>query len=292
MNAALQDHPQGQILLNVPAEEYQRRELGTATSGVLHRLRTQTPAHHKAWAASADEGDTPAKVFGKAYHCRVLEPARFAELYCQVPEDAPRDLRHLRSAAKPSESTLEAIQWWDAWAAENEGKVQLSRDDLERIEEMHAALMSNPVIATLMTEGESEVTLRWVDEETGVPCKARFDRWIEGRRIAVDLKSTDDANPVTFAKSIDRYGYHIQHAHYCEGARVCGMPLKNFLIIAQEKEPPYVAAVYQLDEAAEARGFELRARGMKTLQQCRETNTWPGYTGITELSLPAYALKD
>lgn len=54
----------------------------------------------------------------------------------------------------------------------------------------------------------------------------------------------------------------------------------------------YLPAVYQIDAAAEARGFELRERGLQTLQQCMQTNTWPGYAGITELSLPPWALKD
>lgn len=283
----------GQILLDVPAADYQRRELGTATSGVLQRLRTQTPAHIKAWAAANDDGDTPAKVFGKAYHCRVLEPEVFAATYCAPPpEDAPRDLRHLRKAKNPSDATRESIAFWDAWEAEHKGQIMLPRDAFEQIEEMYAALLAHPVAAGILKDGVSEVTMRWTDEASGVPCKARADWWVQARSLLVDLKTTDEASPEAFARTVDRYGYHVQHAHYCAGAQACGMPAQHYLILAQEKDPPYLPAVYSIDAAAEVRGFELRERGLEILRRCRESNIWPGYAGITEISLPAWALKD
>src|SRR5690606_39705122 len=72
MNAELQPATDASIALGVPAEEYHRRELGVATSGVLRMLRDRTPAHYRAWVDAQDNGDTPALVFGRAYHCRVL----------------------------------------------------------------------------------------------------------------------------------------------------------------------------------------------------------------------------
>lgn len=294
MNAQLQPQPTGEILFDLPAEEYQRRELGVASSGVLQRMRTKTPAHIKAWADSKDEGDTPAKVFGKAYHCAVFEPEVFAARYCIPPVDPPRDLRHLRNSKKPGEATLESIAFWDAWDADHDGQTQLSSDAFELIEEMLAGLRANPLVNKLLfqDEGSNEVTLRWVDESTGVPCKARADRWLRAMRIMLDLKTTEDAHERAFHRSVDNYGYHIQHAHYSEGARVCGEPLAEYLIVAQEKEAPYLARIFRIDAEAEARGFELRERGLQTLKACRESGKWPGYSGITEISLPPWAMKD
>lgn len=291
MNAAA-EHIAGQILLDVSAEDYQRRELGVATSGVLSRLRTQTLAHHKAWAESPDDNETPAKVFGKAYHCRVLEPERFAATYITGPIDPPnRPSRRQREAKKQGPSTIAAIEFWDAWDSENAGRLVLPAEDFERIEAMYAALLKHDVAAGIMREGQSEVTLRWVDEGTGVRCKARADWWKPGQ-FFMDLKTTDDASPDAFKRSIENYGYHIQHAHYCEGARACGEPVRNYLILAQEKEAPYLPAVYHIDAAAEVRGYELRARGLERLSRAIAANKWPGYTGINEISLPAWALKD
>lgn len=295
MNAALQeDHPQGQILLNVPAEEYHRKELGVVSASVLKRLSEKTPAHYRAWLDETDEHDTPAKLFGKAYHDRVLLPDLFAARYIAPPKDPPRDMRHLRHAKKPSEETLASIAWWDSWTAGNAGKFILSTEDFALIEAMHAALMRDREIASLLFgEGDSEVTLRWTDDETGLRCKARADRWNRRRRIMADLKSTDDASERAFGRSVVRYGYDITHAHYCEGAKVCDQPLDKYLLVAQEKTPPYLAAVYELDEPAEARGYEIRQRGMATMAECLASDTWPGYPrGVQPLSLPGWAIAN
>ncbi len=292
MNAQPQQHA-SQILLSEPAEAYHRRELGVASNSVLKLIRERSPAHYRAWVDGVDKGDTPALAFGRAYHMRVLEPERFAQAYIAAPEDPPRrPTQRQRDAKKPSDDTRAAIAFWDAWDADNAGKLILSAEDFDRIEAMHAALMQHPVAAGIMREGHSEVTMRWTDPETGVQCKARADWWKPGR-FFMDLKTTDDASPDGFKRSVAKYGYHVQHAHYCDGAAACGDPVQNYLILAQEKEAPYVAAVYHIDAAAEIRGYDLRQRGLATMRDCLATDTWPGYgTGITELSLPGWALQD
>lgn len=269
----------GEILLGVPAAEYHKRELGVATNSVLKIIRDKSPAHYRAWVDAEDDAETPALLFGRAYHCRVLEPERFASEFQTMP-----DFGDMRS------SKNRAVR--DEWLVEHPGVTTISADDLERIEAMHAALMQHPVAAGIMRQGHSEVTMRWVDEPTGVQCKARADWWLPGK-FFMDLKTTLDASPKGFARAIDTYGYHVQHAHYCDAARACGQPVQNYLILAQEKEPPYVPAVYHIDAAAEIRGFELRERGLQTMRDCLATDTWPGYgAGITELSLAPWALKD
>lgn len=269
----------GALLLNVPAAEYHVRELGVANNTAMKILRDRSPAHYRAWVDAEDDQETPALLFGRAYHCRVLEPERYAAEFVVMP--AFGDMRSSTNRAKR-----------DAWLAERPGATVISQADADRIEAMHAALMANPLAAGIMRGGHSEVTMRWVDEQTGVACKARADWWVPGR-FFMDLKTTDDASPRAFARSVEKYGYHVQHAHYCDGARACGEEITNYLILAQEKEFPHVAAVYHIDAAAEVRGFELRERGLQTMQSCLANDTWPGYgAGITELSLPAWALKD
>ena len=283
----------GTVEYGVPAHEYHRRELGVATSGVLRMLRDKTPAHYRAWVDAQDDQETPALLFGRAYHCRVLEPEVFAATYVRPPLGAPsRPTSRQRDAKKPSPDTVAAIEFWNAWDAENAGKEMLSADDFDRIEAMHTALMANPLAAGIMKDGRSEVTMRWVDHETGVRCKARADWYVEGRRFLMDLKTTDDASPAGFARSVAKYGYHVQHAHYSDGARCCGLPIQHYLILAQEKAPPYLSAVYHVDAPAEQRGFDLRHRSLTTLADCMRTGQWPGYVGIKELTLPPWELKD
>lgn len=280
MSAALDMPELGQVLPGVPAEEYHRRELGVASNTAMKLLLAKSPAHLRAWyEAEDDAADTPALAFGRAYHCRVLEPERFGREYLVSPDFG--DMRSSKNRAAR-----------DEWLAERPGATLLPAADAERIEAMHAALMAHPVAAGIMKQGQCEVTMRWTDDTTGVACKARADWWVPGR-FFMDLKTTDDASPEGFKRSIAKYGYHVQHAHYCDGARLCGETIKHYLILAQEKEPPYVPAVYHIDVAAEERGYALRDKALRSIAECMRTGVWPGYgTGITEISLPAWALQD
>src|SRR3546814_4599909 len=105
-----------------------------------------------------------------------------------------------------------------------------------------------------------------------------------------DVCSSDLASERGFGRSVVKYGYDVTHAHYCEGARACGEPVDKYLIVAQEKKAPYLAAVYELDAAAESRGYAIRNAGMQTMPGCLSTTTWPAYPrGIQPLSLPGWA---
>ena len=269
----------GRLMLDEPAERYYQRELGVASNSALKLIRDKTPAHYRAWIDGDDEQETPAMTFGRAYHCRVLEPETFRHRYV-----LPPSFGDMRSSKNREQR--------DAWLAHHPAVILLSAEDHERIEAMHAALVSHPVVAGILRTGHSEVTMRWTDYDTGLQCKARADWWVPGK-LLMDLKTTDDASPNGFARSVVKYSYHVQHAHYCDGARACDAQVRNYLIVAQEKTPPYLVGVYHIDANAEYRGYELRQRSMKTMRQCLDSNTWPGYgAGITDLHLPEWAMKD
>jgi len=297
MNARVAEQSlRGQILLDVPAAEYHRREIGVCSSTVLKLLHEKTPAHYRVWVDSTHDHETPALLFGRAYHCRIFEPHRYAIDFAPEPEDAPaRPTEAMRNAKKPSKSSVERVAFWNDWDATNAGKTVLSRVEANRIEAMRSALVANPLTNALLfdDDGENEVTIRWTDPVTGVQCKARIDRWKRRKRIGVDLKSTDDASPAGFAKSVAKYSYHIQQAHYCSGADAVGESFDRYLIVAQEKAPPYLAAVYALDAASESRGFELRQEAVQTMADCLTADHWPGYgPEVQELTLPAWAYGD
>lgn len=293
MNAQVAPQYSGTIELGVPAEVYHRKELGVASAGVLHRLDEQTPAHYRAWVDEPEVDETPDMRFGRAYHDRVLLPELFRARYVGEPANAPgKPTDAMRNAKAPSESSIERVRFWDAWEAENAGKIILTADQFALIEAMHRGLMANPKAAELFAEGESEVTMRWIDS-SGLQCKARADRWNRRGRYMVDLKSTIDAGARSFGRSVVRYGYDVTHAHYTEGARECGEPIEHYYIVAQEKRKPYLAAVYELNAAAEARGYEIRQRGMERIAECLASNTWPGYpSDVQELELPGWAIAE
>lgn len=283
---------------DVPAELYHQRVLGVVNSGALKLLATKTPAHYRAWVdevVDETEGETAAKAFGKALHCAVLEPDVFERTYIIAREHPyARVSDRLRNAKKPSQGTLDAIAYWDAWEAEMAGRIEVSHKDATRLRGMAASVRSHPIAGKFFQGGTGEVTMIWTDPRTGLVCKARDDYWREDLWMIGDLKSTEDASPRAFARSVVNYGYHIQNAHYTSGPQVLsGGDAPRFLFVGVEKEPPYAVGVYMLDADAEARGHELRDRAMDTLDRCLRDDEWPGLPPVVNtLSLPAWAFTD
>lgn len=269
------------ISFNQPAEQYHIKTLGELSNSGIKRL-LRSPAHYKAWIDDAEEStDSPALAFGRAFHAALLEPDIFAAQWTVEPDFG--DCRYKEAKAAR-----------DLWRAENAGKECLSAKDADRIGRMLASVAAHPLASRAIRDGQSEVTVRWTDEATGLQCKARADYYVGGKfPYVLDVKTCLDASPSEFARSIAKYGYHIQHAHYCEGFRVAGQPLSNYLLLAVESAAPYAVALYHIDAEAEGRGFALRQKAIDSLAACMNTGDWPAYAReITALSLPKWAMYD
>lgn len=289
MNAQLQPAPlpglstyAPGIYPDIPAEVYHRRELGVVNNGALKILSGQTPAHYRAWVDEAtEEKETPALIFGRALHSLVLEPSKFHREFALQP--AFGDLR--TKAARESR---------DAWLADHPGVTTLTEDECKRLHGMAKAVREHPIAGKFFIDGMPEATCVYDDPRTGLRCKSRMDYWREDLWMIGDLKSTEDASPRAFARSVVNYGYHIQDAHYSEGPRVIfGNDAPKFLFVVVEKSAPYAVGVYMLDVDAAIRGHELRDRAMDTLDACLRTDEWPGLPPVVNtLSLPGWAFTD
>lgn len=268
-------YPHG-IDLAVSAHEYHRRELGVVSKSALDEMH-RSPLHYRAWVDGIEAEPTAALRFGTALHMALLEPERFARTYIVAPDFG--DLRSSKSRERR-----------DAWLEGNPGVIMLSRDDEAAILGMLEAVMKHPAASRLILDGTPEVTLRWTDEITGLRCKSRADYWVKSRRLAVDLKSTDDASPDGFARSVTKWRYFVQDALYRMGFAECGEPIDHFAILAVEKRPPFAVAVYTLDDDAVRKGYEAARRDIERLRECLQRNEWPSYSdGVQELCLPPWA---
>jgi exodeoxyribonuclease VIII len=264
------------IELSVPAEVYHQRELHVASKSALDLVH-RSPAHYLAWLHGQERKKTAALHFGQALHMAQLEPERFEQTYVVLPDFG--DMRSSKNRAAR-----------DAWLAERPGVLTLTEDEHATLHGMIAAILQHPAGSRLVLDGQPEVTLRWRDEITGLRCKARADYWVRAKRLAVDLKSTDDASPEAFARSVHKYRYHCQDAMYRAGFAACGEPISHFALLAVEKTPPHAVAVYTLDEDAVTKGYAAVRMDMATLAECVRTDHWPAYSdGVQELALPRWA---
>jgi PDDEXK-like domain of unknown function (DUF3799) len=273
--SAILSLPHG-IHASVPDSVYHARRLGLASKSMLDRVRV-SPKHYLEAVHGPARASTPAMVLGSALHCALFEPARFETSFSSEPvfgDCRKTDNKRAR----------------DEWRRANAGKTIVDSDDLRTVVSMCEALRAHPIAGRLLFGGEPEVTLRWQDSDTGLECKGRVDYLRRDRKLALDLKSTEDVRLDAFRKTVARFGYHRQEAMYRDAFAALGEPLEHFAFVAVEKTAPYDVAVYTLDLASVAKGRVTIREDLGRLADCIATDRWPGHSDeIQTLSLPDWA---
>lgn len=168
------------------------------------------------------------------------------------------------------------------------GTVVVHRGELRQAAAMARAVRKHPLAAAILSDGQPEVSVYWVDEDTGVTCRARVD-WLRDNAI-VDLKTTQDASPEGFGKACANYGYRESAAHYTDGVEAVTGNRLPFILIAVEKDAPHFVAVYQFGHEDLTYGADRMREALKTYAACESSGDWPGYSPDIELlSLPGWA---
>jgi len=181
-------------------------------------------------------------------------------------------------------------------AAYAEGKTPLLAKDKACVDGMAAALRAHPVASALFDPdtGAPEQSGVWFDTTHGVWRRMRLD-WLPdtdgGRLLVPDYKSCASAEPGAIAKAVATYHYEMQDAWYTDGLHALGIADDiAFLFVFQEKTPPYLITIAQLDLEAVRIGRVLNDRALQVFAECEATDTWPTYTDdVTTISLPGWA---
>ena len=197
---------------------------------------------------------------------------------------------------------------WRTKAAQNDradaylaGKTALLVKDYAKVLEMARAIREHPDAGKLLVPGtgRAEQVLVWADEPARntegprVWRRAMID-WLpnptNGRLIVVDYKTAECADGDEFARSAVDYGYHQQEAWYLDAVEACGLADDPaFLFVVQEKKPPYLVNVIELDVVALRIGRYLNREAIELYRRCSAENRWPGYSDDVQLvSLPGW----
>lgn len=258
------------INYNLPAADYHAIRALSATG--LKKLAV-TPAHYAHWLDHPDE-PTPAMRIGRLVHLACIEPVLWDASVVVAPIVDRR--------------TKEGKSIWEQFQASNGGKEIVTHDEHQQMLAMRASVRAHPAAGALFKEGASEVSLFATDESTGALCKSRLD-WLKTGQI-VDLKTTEDASPAGFARSVHNYGYHLQAAHYVAMAKAVGLGSLDFILVAVEKTAPHAVACYKLDPSDILLADAERRRLMQLHASCTEFKSWPAYSREVEtLTLPNWA---
>lgn len=224
-----------------------------------------SPAHYLHHESNPTE-DTTRLLLGRGVHAAVLEPDSF-----------PLEFAVYEGGARRGKE-------WAAFASALAGRGILKPDEYQLCLNVRDAVRANPHAAELLT-GDSEVTLEWIDETTGLDCKARVDH-ISAAGALVDLKTAASIEPRDFQRSAFKFGYYGQMAFYARAISPEPIPV---YMIAVEIAPPHDVVVYELDEYALDYGDALVDEYLGRLRECLDTDVWPGrYEEVQMLGLPAW----
>lgn len=253
---------------DVPAEDYHQQltPQPSLSSSFAREMISTCP--RKAWHNSylnPDRESSPKRHFdiGTAAHLVFLQPDEFQERTVVVDADDWRT-----KAAQVARD--------DAYAA---GKTPLLAKDLRMLNDMHAALMMNPLARAAFVEGTAEETFVARDKETGVWLKARVDFRPKHGRWLVDYKTSSSAEPHEVSRAIANHRYYMQDPFYRDVVEaVTGERPRHFWFVVQEKEPPYLVTVHGIDAEDVERGAFLNRRAVWQFAECLETGRWPEYS--------------
>ncbi len=291
----------------------------------------RSPAHFKyaqdQRAAGVEREETAAMRVGSAEHGILLEAAQFEQEFAlpfnasdwpdaldTVPAIKERlkslglpvggnkpDLIERLREADPSVQILDDLK--AMYAEDAAGKSLLTHAQWRDVRGMRDAAIENPTLCKFLTDprGKAELSVYWVDEETGLSLRCRPDLWVGD--IVMDIKTTEDASESAFERTVEKWRYYVQAAFYLDGVRKaveqsgCDLPPgleipKYFVFGAIEKKAPHLNAAYVLSPAVIDIGRREYREDLTTLAECLSSGTWPGHPQkVRTIELPAWRMR-
>lgn len=254
----------------------------------------RSPAHMR-YEQEHPKEPTPAMVVGSAAHTALLEPELFEATYA-VAERCSATKKDGDRCANTGGVVLGGLWYCGVKGHAPDGagvseRIVLSPEDYDNCMGASAALRAHPRLSQLVVgpDVEREVSVVWVDEETGLLCKARLDAWNKKLGVLTDAKKVQDACPDAFGRELKNRGLYRQLAMYGDALAAHGEELKHLVFAVVEEQPPHGCAGYRVDEdTADFGGTEYRTL-LAQYARCAEAGEWPGYPeDITEIGLPAW----
>lgn len=273
---------------------------GFVSASMMKQLK-RSPAHFKEWKDAPEEEESEALIFGRAYHCFVLEPDEFAQRF-YVLDDKEIVAKLIEGGSKRPAATKEYSEWLQKESAIASGRTLVSAADFDTIKAMRSELMHHRYARMLITQGENEVAFTGkLETQAGpVPVKMKLDKVNEAKRAIVDLKTTRNADANIYPKLASDTELQIQAAFYSDMMELYsgdGRPW-SFYFIAQEKYPPYAFNIFEASPQFINQGRYEYELLISLWRYCVANDIWPSYQvfcqnkfGIVELNLPAYKIR-
>lgn len=262
-----------QIAYGVSFEDYRKIKALNATALKAGR---RSLAHLRHAVTGGDTPETPSMRIGSAAHCLILEPEKFDACFFVY-----------KSADRRTKAGQNAYTQIVEAAA---GRTLINDTEMAACRAIADAVRKHPAAGPFIgAPGICEAVATWTDEETGILCKARFDKYAAGA-LALDIKTTRDASGRAFARQCATLGYAQQVAWYEEGFRAVTGTHTQCVLIAVESEPPHAVGFYTIDERSIADATAINRQIVRAVRHAMTTGEWPAYSpGVVSIEVPDWA---
>ncbi len=229
---------------------------------------------------------TPAMILGQLVHEAVLEPEKLRSWVVQPKFD--------RRTKAGKEAYAEWVEQLDPDATLVTDTQMKTCADM--VDAVHSHTAAQAMLAEDVEGRQAELSgvypePRYTIGGKPIAVKFRADLFLPNQGLIVDLKTTHDARPMSFAKDIANLRYHVQAALYLDGMEMLRPSNgRQFAFIAVEKKPPYEVGVYYLEAEDVLRGRSAYLRDLRQFAVCLENDSYPGYGNLAKaLPLPKWA---
>lgn len=265
-------------LVQMPMAEYLADPCPTPSlsAGIAHTLITQSALHAK-WAhpklsPSYKQEEDGRFDIGTAAHSLILEGVDKVAV-CEFDDWRSKAARQAREDARRNGFTPLLTKHYEAVKA----MVLAAANYMASCELKAAFAQATPELTCLWQEGDL-----WM--------RARPDLTSADRKVIVNYKTTEIAEPESFARRMIGLGYDLSAVFYERGMKAIGYPVEQFFL-AQEVTPPYACALVGLSDPMREIANGKLDYALTLWAHCMKTDQWSAYPSTVYYAEPkAYEL--
>jgi hypothetical protein len=270
-------------------EQYHQAR-GFLSSSGLKTLLMKSPAHFKhEWLRGSDgEEENEHFRYGTICHMAILEPDKFKSSFVLEPEFVG-PTKDGRMSTQSKAAREQKAQWY---ADLPKDKIVVTAEDRDKITGTINSILNHDKAAKVIKGAQVEMSGFFREPSTGILCRIRPDILHVGKKVLVDLKTTQNASPRIFASQIAKFGYHISLAFYSIGIKeITGSEPDICALLAVEKEAPFVCSLFTVDKQSLQTAKAWVYHGLSILKSCIEKDKWPSYQSgnAEEISIPEWS---
>ena len=278
-------------------EAYHENDSHVSASGL--KAFQISPAHFKLSRSMPSQRKSHFD-FGHAAEIKLLEPNQFNDkVYVMDSKIVCDSIGGLRPT-----STKE-FKAWKSGELELAGERYViekhGTESMDSINDIDTMCKNDKLISALLKNTQNQVSCFWTDKDTGVKLKTRPDIIHVNRNVIIDVKTTVDASPWGFGRSVTKFNYPIQAVTQIDGVIASGLmdTVDIYYYLVVQKVEPYLVQLYRMTDEDIQKARDKVSDLLMLFKMHKDGKLRDGYNyisdnkhGILDLKIPQYYWYD